>query len=184
MKALLLIVFSAIIFSSVSQGQAFAPLDKSPMDAAYFPNNFAHDRKAGDEAVIRVIYSRPQKNGREVFGKLVPWKKVWRAGANEATEIKFYKDVEIGGKKVKAGTYSLFAIPDEKEWAIILSKDLDYWGAYSYKESNDVVRFMATPMTTSTPVENFTIQFKSNGAKQGIMQFAWDTTVAEVPFSY
>ena len=81
---------------------------------AYFPNNFAHDRKGEQEAVIRVIYSRPQKSGREIFGNLVPWKKVWRAGANEATEIKFYKDVEIGGKKVKAGTYSLFAIPDEK----------------------------------------------------------------------
>lgn len=184
MKALLLVVISSIILSSVSQGQTFASLDKSPMDKAYFPNNFAHDRKGADEAVIRVTYSRPQKSGREVFGKLVPWKKVWRAGANEATEIKFYKDVEIGGKKVKAGTYSLFAIPDEKEWTIILNSDMDYWGAYSYKEGSDVVRFMATPMTNATPVENFTIQFKSTGTKQGVMQFAWDTTVAEAPFSY
>lgn len=184
MKALLLVLVSTIMLSSVSQGQGFASLDKSPMDKAYFPNNFAHDRKGDMEAVIRVTYSRPQKSGREVFGKLVPWQKVWRVGANEATEIKFYKDVQIGGKKVDEGTYSLFAIPDEKSWTIILSKDLDYWGAYSYKESNDVVRFMATPMTTSTPVENFTIQFKSTGAKQGVMQFAWDTTVAEVPFSY
>jgi hypothetical protein len=68
----------------------------------------------------------------------VPYGKVWRTGANEATEIKFYQDVDLGGKKVKAGSYSLFTIPGEKEWVGDLNTDLDYWGAYKYNEKNDV----------------------------------------------
>src|SRR5690349_20449916 len=105
MKNLVLGCLFILAFSTISLAQQFAALDKSPMDKAYFPNNFAHDRKAGDKAIIRVTYSRPQKNGREVMGKLVPYGKVWRAGANEATEIKFYQDVELAGKNVKAATY-------------------------------------------------------------------------------
>ncbi len=174
-------IVALFIFCHTTIAQKFADIDKSPMDAAYYPNNFAHDRKAGEEAIVKVVYSRPYKNGREVFGKLVPFHKVWRAGANEATEIKFYKDVMLGGKMVKAGTYSLFAIPDEKEWTIILNSDLDYWGAYSYKEDHDVVRIPAASTTLETPVENFTIQFSKKGA-EGVMQMAWDKTLVEVPF--
>ncbi len=179
------IIFAAtfiILFSTVSHAQSFRGVDKSPMDMAYYPDNFAHDRKPGDKAIVRVTYSRPQKNGREVFGKLVPYGKVWRTGANEATEIKFYQDIELAGKKVKAGTYSLFTIPGEKEWTIILNSDLDYWGAFSYKQANDVLRVTAPATETTTAVENFTIQFESKGEKQGVMKLAWDKTVAEVPF--
>lgn len=184
MKNSLFPVLFILVFSSVSLAQQFAPIDKSSMDMAYFPNNFAHDRKAGEKAVIRVIYSRPQKNGREIFGKLVPFDKVWRTGANEATEIKFYEDVELAGKKVKAGTYSLFTIPGEKEWTIILNSDADYWGAYSYNEKNDVVRVSAPATQLNTEVENFTIQFDKKGDRQGVMKLAWDKTVVEVPFTF
>jgi hypothetical protein len=182
MKNLLFSALAILLFSSASFSQQFAPLDKSPMDMAYYPNNFAHDRKAGDKAVIRVTYSRPEKNGRRIFGELVPFGKVWRAGANEASEIKFYQDVELAGKKVKAGTYSLFTIPGEKVWTIILNSDLDYWGAYSYNEKNDVVRVTAPATNTNTAVENFTIQFDKKGEQQGVMKLAWDTIVVEVPF--
>ena len=184
MKNLVLASLFILAFSTISLAQQFAALDKSPMDKAYFPNNFAHDRKAGDKAVIRVTYSRPTMNGREVMGKLVPYGKVWRVGANEATEVKFYQDVALAGKNVKAGTYSLFAIPAEKEWTIILSNDLDYWGAFSYKESNDVLRVSAPASTLDTPVENFTIQFDKKGDQQGVMKLAWDKTVVELPFKY
>jgi len=184
MRSILFFSIFILLSSAVSFSQPFTALDKSPMDRAYFPNNFAHDRKAGEKSIIRVIYSRPQMNGREILGKLVPYGKVWRAGANEATEIRFYQDVEMAGKNVKAGTYSLFTIPNEKEWAIILSSDLDYWGAYSYKEANDIVRVTGTPSQLDKAVENFTIQFDKKGDQQGVMKLAWDKTVVEVPFKY
>ncbi|MEO6327464.1 MAG: DUF2911 domain-containing protein [Ginsengibacter sp.] len=182
MKKILFSVLSMLVFTAACFSQNFASLDKSPMDMAYFPDNFAHDRKAGDVALIRVTYSRPQKGGREIFGKLVPYDKVWRTGANEATEIKFYKDIELGGKKVKAGSYSLFTIPGEKEWVIILSSDADYWGAYSYNEKNDVIRVTAPATEMNTVVENLTIKFVSKENHQGVMQIAWDKTLVEVPF--
>lgn len=184
MKHYLFAAHFLLAFSNVSFSQPFAKPDKSPMDMAYFPNNFAHDRKGNDKAIIRVIYSRPAKNGRELMGNLVPYGKVWRAGANEATEIKFYRDVELAGKKVKAGTYSLFTIPGEKEWTIILNSDLDYWGAYSYKESSDVIRANAPATTLNTAVENFTIQMDKKTDHDGVMKLAWDQTVVEVPFKY
>ncbi len=183
MKKVFFVVQFVWLLSGVSIAQQWAEMDKSPMDAAYFPNNFAHDRKAGDVPLIKVIYSRPQMNNREVFGKLVPYGKVWRTGANEATEIRFYKDMQLGGKVVKAGTYSLFTIPGEKEWTIILSNDTDYWGAYSYNEKNDVLRVTAPATTIDTPLENFTIQFDKTGEGQGVMKIAWDKTMAAVPFS-
>ena len=184
MKAILTLVLFASVVCSDTIAQNFRKPDKSPMDMAYFPDHFAHDRKEGEKAIVRVTYSRPGKNGREIFGKLVPYGKVWRTGANEATEIKFYQDVDFGGKKVKAGSYSLFSIPGEKEWTVILNSDLDYWGAYKYVEKNDVIRVPATVGSLTEPVENFTIQFDRKGDKQGVMRIAWDTTVAEVPFTF
>lgn len=181
MKKLSLLALTLILFCSASFAQDFAPLDKSSMDVAYYPNNFPHDRKPGDNALIRVTYSRPLKNDREIFGKLVPFDKVWRTGANEATEIKFYKDVEVAGKKVKAGSYSLFTIPGEKEWTIILNSDLDYWGAYTYNEKHDVLRVTAPVSQLDSAVEAFTIQFENKGAKQGVMKLAWDKSVVNVP---
>jgi hypothetical protein len=184
MKLVILPIFFSLLFSFFSQAQTFSGLDKSPMDMAYFPNNFAHDRKEGEKAIIRVTYSRPQKKDRDIFGKLIPYGKVWRTGANEATEIKFYQDVALGGKKVKAGTYSLFTIPGAKEWTIIVNKDLDYWGAYSYKAENDILRVTALVSTLTDTVENFTIQFESKGEKKGVMKLAWEQTSVEVPFTF
>lgn len=181
MKNILFSVIFLLLLSNVTQAQNFRGPDKSPMDMAYFPDNFAHDRKPGEKAIARVTYSRPAKNGRDIFGKLIPYGKVWRTGANEASEIKFYQEVELGGKKVKAGTYSLFTIPGEKEWTVILSNDLDYWGAYSYNPKNDVLRITAPVTALNNAVENFTIQFESKGEKQGTMKMAWDKTVVAVP---
>ena len=184
MKASFVFLLFSTVLYNVTAAQNFRKPDKSPMDMAYFPDHFAHDRKEGEKAIVRVTYSRPLKNGREVFGKLVPYGEVWRTGANEATEIKFYQDVDFGGKKVKAGSYSLFTIPGEKEWTVILNSDLDYWGAYKYNQKNDVVRVPATVGSLSEPLESFSIQFDKKGDKQGVLRLAWDTTVAEVPFSF
>jgi hypothetical protein len=144
--------------------QKFGNIDKSPMDISYYPNDFAHDRKFApqligkDTAMIRIIYSRPAKKEREVFGKLVPFGKVWRTGANESAEIKFYQDVLLGGKKIKAGTYSLFTIPEQSEWTIILNTDLDQWGAYSYREEKDVLRFKVPVKKAEDLIESFSIK--------------------------
>lgn len=190
-KIILFSCFFALLIVE-AKAQKMRGIDKSPMDMAYYPDNFAHDRKfapklIGDmPAIVRVTYSRPAKKEREVFGtKIVPYGEVWRLGANESTEIKFYQDVTIQGKKVKAGTYSLFAIPTATEWTIILNKDLDFWGAYSYNKDNDVLRVSVPTKKTEEVIENFSIQcVKGSNDKETTMKMAWDTTLVEVPISF
>ena len=181
MKKILSLFVVLVVLSTVVQAQKVMPLDKSPMDRAYYPVNFAHDRKGDDKAIARISYNRPAKKEREIFGKLVPFDKVWRAGANEATEIKLYQDVTIGGKKLSAGTYSVFTIPNEKEWTVIFNSDLDVWGAYSYNEKNDVLRAKATVKKAEGIHEYFTIEFVKGADNEAIMQLVWDTTLVELP---
>ena len=89
---------------------------------------------------VRIVYSRPGIKGRAIWGKLVPYDAVWRAGANEATKITFSTDVTVEGKKLKKGSYSLFAIPGKNEWTLIFNKVADQWGAFEYNESDDALR--------------------------------------------
>ncbi|MDB5240140.1 MAG: hypothetical protein JWP57_765 [Spirosoma sp.] len=189
MKKLSLLVGLLLVALTGANAQTFRGLDKTPMDMAYYPDDYAHDRKFApekigtDKAMIRIVYNRPFKTGREIFGKLVPYGKVWRAGANEAPEIKFYQDVTIGGKKIKAGNYALLTIPNEKEWTIIFSSDLDQWGAYSYNEALDVARVTVPVQKAETPLENFSIQFAKKDPKTATMYMGWDTTMVAVPIS-
>jgi hypothetical protein len=115
----------------------FPVLDKSPMDMAYYPANYPVLKiqdKASEPLVARVIYSRPQKEGRTIYGGLVEYGKVWRLGANEATEIELYRDVKVKDKKLAKGRYTIYAIPTESQWTIIFNKDTDIWGAFKYDE--------------------------------------------------
>lgn len=160
-----------LLFSTTISAQNFSDLDKSPMDAASFPSDY----KVSDKQV-KVVYSRPQLKGRDVK-TLAPSGKVWRTGANEAVEITFYQDKMFGGKQVKAGTYSMFTIPGEKEWTVILSTDLNVWGAYSYNEANDVVRVTAAATQGKKSLEAFSIAFDDDGA----MHLGWDTLRVVVP---
>lgn len=184
MKKYVFFVFLLLGMGSVTVAQSFRGLDKSPLDIAYFPDNFAHDRKAGEKPVVKVTYSRPQKNGRMVFGGLIPFEKVWRTGANEATEIKVFQDITLGGKALAAGTYSLFTIPGASTWEIIINADLDYWGAYSYQEDQDVLRVSATAQPLDKVVDAFTIQFEADGPNKAVMMLAWDQTMVRVPITY
>lgn len=161
-------------FTAISFAQKFKDLDVSPMDRAAFP--LSHN---DSDKTIRVTYSRPQLKGRTVES-LTPYGEVWRTGANEATEITFYKDAYFGESLVRAGTYSLFTIPDEEHWIIILSKDLNVWGAYEYNESNDVVRIKAHVSKGDEYLEAFSIAFdeKSN------MYLAWGNVVVTIPITY
>ncbi|MBO9634518.1 MAG: DUF2911 domain-containing protein [Chitinophagaceae bacterium] len=127
---------------------------------------------------VKISYGQPSKRGREIFGKLVPYGEVWRTGANEATEITFAKDGTFGGKPVKAGTYSLFTIPGEKEWTFILNSELKQWGAYKYNEikGKDVLHVTVKPSSVGTPVEKLTITLP-----KGKLVLEWDQTKVEVP---
>jgi len=144
----------ALVFSVEASAQDFAGLDKSPMDAAAFPSSY----KVSDKTA-RITYSRPQLKGRSM-SDLAPAGKVWRTGANEAPEITFYKDVKVGGTAIAAGTYSLFTIPGEGEWTVILNKNLNQWGAYSYDEGADVARVKASATSDGKSLEEFSITFK------------------------
>lgn len=187
MKKTALLTGLLFLALTAAAAQTFRGLDKTPMDMAYYPDDYAHDRKFApakigtDKAMVRVTYNRPAKNGREIFGKLVPYGKVWRAGANEAPEIKFYQDVTIGGKKIPAGNYALLTIPNENEWTIILSSDLDQWGAYSYNQALDVARVNVPVQKSDSVIENFSIQFAKKDAKNATMYLGWDTTMVAVP---
>ena len=188
-KKFILILLLSLVSSSV-WAQEFRGLDKSPMDMAYFPDNFAHDRKfaperkLGESAIIKVVYSRPQKKGREVYGGLVKYNEVWRLGANEATEIKIYQNIEVGGKVLKKGSYAMFAIPGKKEWTIIFNADLDEWGHYSYKQEHDVLRVKAALKSNDIIVEAMSIQFEDLIDGKAVMRIAWDTIIAELPIIY
>ncbi len=170
-----IVVFAfALVFSTDAFAQKFPKLDKSPMDAAAYPASY----KVADK-LVKIVYSRPQLKGR-ALSKLAPNAKVWRTGANEAPEITFYKDVMFGGKSVKAGTYTLFTIPGDNEWTVILSTAKNVWGAYFYNKSEDVVRVTGKVTKGSSAVESFSIVFdgKDNNAT---MHLGWGDVVVSVP---
>jgi len=122
------LMFVGTLTSCAQTGVKFHKLDKSPTDISLLR------LEKGAPVVVKVIYSRPQMKGRTIFAAdgLVPYGKVWRTGANEATEVTFYKNTTFGGKKIPAGTYVLQTIPTENDWTIILNKNLNVWGAFSY----------------------------------------------------
>lgn len=178
MKKIAFILLTALIISSDSFAQKLPPLDKSPADISYF-------RPDGGKSapIIKIIYGRPQKNGRIMLGDKEPYGKVWRTGANESTEIKLYSDVTFGDKKLKAGTYTLYSIPNAAEWTIIFNSKLDTWGAYEYDESKDVARITIPVSKPDMEVEAFTITFEKKEGKTNML-LAWENTLVRVPFSY
>lgn len=129
------------------------------------------------DGYLKVIYSQPQKRGREIFGKLVPFGEVWRTGANEATEITITQDVAFNGALVKAGTYALFTIPEQEKWTIILNRDLGQWGAYNYNQKKDVLRFEVPAKSTpdNVVIEPFTIRIDQKTDTAEIF-LLWDKT--------
>ena len=159
------------------KGMNFPKMDTSPMDMVTYRND-------NNEMLMRVIYSRPQKRDREVFGKLVPYGEVWRTGANETTEIAFFKDMEIGGETFEAGTYALYTIPNEKEWTIILNKSQHTWGAYEYTDEKDLVRIKVPVRNLEHPLENFSMALEPANKDAGInLLMGWDNKYVKVPFT-
>ena len=166
-------------------GSKIPPIDKSPMDMSYYPVNYPILKiqdKAVEPLVSRIVYSRPQKNGRVVFGELVEFGKVWRLGANEATEIEFFKDVKIGGTKLKKGRYTMYAIPYENKWTVIFNKELDTWGAFKYDQKKDVLRYDANIEKIESE-EAFGAYF-DKAATGATLNIVWDNVKATIPISF
>lgn len=128
---------------------------------------------------VNVTYCQPAKKGREIFGTLVPYGQVWRTGANAATIVSFNKDVTLAGKNAPAGEYTLWTIPNENNWTIILNKETGQWGT-NYNESEDLLRVDVPAEETTSEVEKFTIKLVN--ADGGIdMNLNWDNTKVTVP---
>ena len=125
---------------------------------------------------VEVDYSRPNRNGREIFGGLVPYGKLWRTGANAVTKVKFSDAVTLGGKEIPAGEYALFTIPTANEWTIILSKDAKMQSAADYKQENDAARITAMPESLPVPIETFTIALNDVKGASATLDFLWDKT--------
>ncbi len=180
-KLRLIALLSFLSLGANAQDLKFPALDSSPADIVYYPLNVAK-AKDNSSPLIKLIYSRPSKKGREIFGVLEQFGKVWRLGANESTEMRLYKAAVIGGKRIKAGSYSLFAIPEKDKWTLILNKQLDKWGAFTYDQKKDVMRMELPVKTLIKTQEVLAITFVPipDGAT---MVIAWDNTTVEVPIS-
>ena len=163
-----------------------ANLDKSPLDISYYPADYPVLKiqdKVNAPLVARVVYSRPQKNGRHLFGDLVSYGKVWRLGANEATEIEFFQDVRIDNKKIKKGRYTLYALVDTDKWTLILNKETDTWGAFRYDSTKDILRTAVRVEKTSEIAEAFSMEFEKM-AKGAALIIYWDDVLVKLPIQF
>lgn len=179
------ITFLLLAFSLHSSAQILPPLDKSPMDVSYYPDNYPIlkiQNKNTQPLVMRILYSRPQVNGRKVFGELQKLGEVWRLGANEATEIEFFKDVMIKNKKIKKGRYTLYCIPYNDKWTLIVNKETDVWGAFKYDSAKDIVR-MDVPVIKNDFTEALTIIFEKSVMGANMLIY-WDNVKTVLPISF
>jgi hypothetical protein len=136
------------------------------------------------DAYVKITYSQPHKKGREIFGKLVPYGQLWRLGANEATELTTTRNILINGTLVKAGTYSLFAIPEKESWTIIINSETGLWGSYNYNQKLDVIRFeMPVQSTAEVAYEPFTMVFDQRNELANLL-IVWDRTKVSIPFRF
>lgn len=174
------IAFNPVIFSGA---------DVSPMDMAHYPGKSAYTNYLKGEEVnikpkVQVVYSRPYKKGRKVFGELLKNGDIWRVGANQSTEITFFEDVKVGNLDLKKGKYVIYAEIQDGKWDMIFSKDYPAWGSANRDESKDVGR---TPVSLSSDpevLENLSIIFEEKSDKLAHMIIGWDTTRAELPITF
>ena len=189
-----IVVFAGLLMGTILAGAQSKPvnLDSSPMDMSYYPVDYPVLKiqdKASEPLVARVVYSRPQKKGRQVFGDLVAYGEVWRLGANEATELEFFQDVKIDNKKVKKGRYTLYALVGEDKWTLILNKETDIWGAFKYDVKKDLLRAVIPVEKQSAVAEAFSIAFeKTPKAKKddkgANLVITWDDVLVRLPIGW
>lgn len=170
-KMLCLLTLSAICFLNTRSQQVRTPAPSPPQ---YVKQDFGL-------SAIELSYSRPGVKGRNIFGDLVPFGKVWRTGANGATILTFGDDVIVGGTKISAGKYGLLTIPGEKEWTFIITRQLDVTNPAAYKQDQDVVRVTTQPESLPFPLETFTILFNNVTNTSCDLELVWDRTAVALP---
>jgi Protein of unknown function (DUF2911) len=172
-------------WSAAQDSLRVPPLDKSPMDMSYWPDQYPilkFQGKINTPPLARIIYGRPQKDSRVIFGELIRYNELWRLGANEASELEFYQPVKMGGKPIPKGKYTIYCIPTANDWTFILNKDTDSWGAFRYDKKKDVMRVRVQPKKTTTPTEVFSIYFDKTATGANLV-VSWDTLSAALPIS-
>jgi hypothetical protein len=160
-------------------------IDISPMDMSYFPVDYSKLKMAGtmtEPPVARVIYSRPHLQKRHLFHDLLKYDEPWRLGANESTEIDFYRPVTIQGKKIIPGRYILYCIPHTDAWSIVLNSNIDTWGLRQ-DAGKDIERFKIPILTGNSSQEYFTMVFEKTGTGANLVM-AWDNVVAKLPIVF
>ena len=168
----------------------FDNIDASPMDQVHYPGTSGYQNYVKAEEMeasapkVKVIYSRPQKKERKIFGELLEYGKVWRVGANESTEITFYQDVTIQGNKVRRGTYNLYAMVNQDSWDFILNTDRPAWGPPNRDESKDVLS-VTVPVTMDTEdLEVLNIKFEEKSTSEVDLLVAWEKHRARLPIKF
>ncbi len=146
------------------------------------PRKSPHESTSGVIAgkTITIEYGRPYQKGRKIYGGLVPFDKVWRTGADEATTITTEADLMVGDVHVPKGTYGLFTIPGEKEWTLVLNKTAKQWGAFEYDSGQDLGRTAMKISGADAPLEQLTITIEPASGDKGTLKIAWAQTVASV----
>ncbi len=162
--------------------------DASPMDLVQYPSNSrflnfieSEDERAAATPKIRVVYSRPQKKDRVIFGDLVKYGEPWRIGANETTEITFYGDVKVGDKEVKSGRYGMMAVPNADKWDIVIHKNIPSWGPFGHDDENNVATISVPVQKTPSTVEELSILLEKKNDSSAEMIIAWDNSMVRVP---
>ena len=167
-------VFLLMLGASLANGQEAMKVRPSPL---------AISAVKYKDCYLKITYSQPHKHGRQIFGGLVPYGDVWRTGANEATEMTITKDIQLNNTLLKAGSYTIFSIPDKDMWTIIINSELGLWGSYNYNSKLDVLRFDAPVSINTTPAEVFTIQIRQIN-DTATLEFLWDDVRVSVPIKF
>jgi hypothetical protein len=168
----LVLMFAAA--SAVYAQEAITPL----------PSPLAIARMKYKDAYVKLTYAQPHKRGRAIFGNLVPFGQVWRLGANEASEITLTRDMQVNGQNLKAGTYSIFTIPEKDKWTIIINSETGLWGAYNYNEKLDIMRFdVPTKSTGKLVYEAFQMKFDQKNELANLI-INWDDVQVIIPFKF
>ncbi len=172
-KSHLILILSCFVLNETNAQEALKPRP-SPLEIVTVKY---------ESTYIKVTYGRPHKNGRKIYGDLVPYGKVWRTGANEATEMTLTKDVIIDKKRLKAGTYTIFTIPEKDTWKVIFNSDLGQWGAYNYNPEKNVLEVEATVTEMEEVYEPFTIEFQIQDDKTNMLMM-WDNIKASLTINF
>lgn len=187
MKRIYLLMVGIVLTLSVqSQESKWPKVDKSALDAVYYPmetawRNYLEGDKRTQRPRMKLVFSRPMKNDRVIFGELVPYGKEWRLGANEATMITFYKGVDIGGTSVDPGTYTVFATPTASDWTLTFSSQSGIWGGENRDKTKDVASIKVATEKVSNVQEALSMTFQEKDAQTVNLVIEWDQTRVTAP---